>query len=113
MESDSINKMTNLALMWTAMTVIVLINMSPINFIVLRSWGVDIKGTPSPDTMQGTATDDDITGRNGDDIIDGLQGNDEIQGQQGDDLLNGSEGCLLYTSPSPRDGLLSRMPSSA
>ena len=22
-------------------------------------------------------------------------------------------GCLLYTSPSPRDGLLSRMPSSA
>ena len=27
------------------------------------------------------------------------------------DTLNGS--CLLYTSPSPRDGLLSRMPSSA
>ena len=25
--------------------------------------------------------------------------------------LNGN--CLLYTSPSPRDGLLSRMPSSA
>ena len=24
-----------------------------------------------------------------------------------------SEDCLLYTSPSPRDGLLSRMPSSA
>ena len=24
-----------------------------------------------------------------------------------------SFGCLLYTSPSPRDGLLSRMPSSA
>ena len=23
------------------------------------------------------------------------------------------ESCLLYTSPSPRDGLLSRMPSSA
>ena len=27
-------------------------------------------------------------------------------------LANG-ETCLLYTSPSPRDGLLSRMPSSA
>ena len=30
--------------------------------------------------------------------------------------INGSEytyTCLLYTSPSPRDGLLSRMPSSA
>ena len=25
----------------------------------------------------------------------------------------GSVTCLLYTSPSPRDGLLSRMPSSA
>ena len=27
--------------------------------------------------------------------------------------LAGSTTCLLYTSPSPRDGLLSRMPSSA
>ena len=27
--------------------------------------------------------------------------------------LYGIPGCLLYTSPSPRDGLLSRMPSSA
>ena len=26
---------------------------------------------------------------------------------------SGNNGCLLYTSPSPRDGLLSRMPSSA
>ena len=31
----------------------------------------------------------------------------------GRDLARLSEGCLLYTSPSPRDGLLSRMPSSA
>ena len=28
-------------------------------------------------------------------------------------ITGGSYGCLLYTSPSPRDGLLSRMPSSA
>ena len=27
--------------------------------------------------------------------------------------VHGLEACLLYTSPSPRDGLLSRMPSSA
>ena len=27
--------------------------------------------------------------------------------------LDDPQGCLLYTSPSPRDGLLSRMPSSA
>ena len=26
---------------------------------------------------------------------------------------NRGNSCLLYTSPSPRDGLLSRMPSSA
>ena len=29
------------------------------------------------------------------------------------DLQNEAPACLLYTSPSPRDGLLSRMPSSA
>ena len=28
-------------------------------------------------------------------------------------LLRALRSCLLYTSPSPRDGLLSRMPSSA
>ena len=27
--------------------------------------------------------------------------------------LTSKENCLLYTSPSPRDGLLARMPSSA
>ena len=40
-------------------------------------------------------------------------------GWTGDNLIKKSDkmpwydGCLLYTSPSPRDGLLSRMPSSA
>ena len=28
-------------------------------------------------------------------------------------ISRGAKNCLLYTSPSPRDGLLSRMPSSA
>ena len=44
----------------------------------------------------------------------------QIFGELYDDfsgIVEGSEGtdktCLLYTSPSPRDGLLSRMPSSA
>ena len=31
----------------------------------------------------------------------------------GTDVIDQSDTCLLYTSPSPRDGLLSRMPSSA
>ena len=30
-----------------------------------------------------------------------------------DEFLAVAKSCLLYTSPSPRDGLLSRMPSSA
>ena len=33
-----------------------------------------------------------------------------FEGEEDADLINA---CLLYTSPSPRDGLLSRMPSSA
>ena len=36
-----------------------------------------------------------------------LQPGDKMAGR------HGNKGCLLYTSPSPRDGLLSRMPSSA
>ena len=36
-----------------------------------------------------------------------------IQGGIYEDLREQSIDCLLYTSPSPRDGLLSRMPSSA
>ena len=43
---------------------------------------------------------------------------DELKRQQHEIELIASENivshaCLLYTSPSPRDGLLSRMPSSA
>ena len=36
-----------------------------------------------------------------------------IRAQSGIPGLASTYGCLLYTSPSPRDGLLSRMPSSA
>ena len=44
-------------------------------------------------------------------------GNIKIDGKPIDfnnhDLNDKIRACLLYTSPSPRDGLLSRMPSSA
>ena len=40
----------------------------------------------------------------------GYNYNEVFAAEEADDLR---EGCLLYTSPSPRDGLLSRMPSSA
>ena len=36
-----------------------------------------------------------------------------VQPVEKNTLLNQLDTCLLYTSPSPRDGLLSRMPSSA
>ena len=38
-----------------------------------------------------------------------------FRGERGDENVTGStdEGCLLYTSPSPRDRTRSRMPSSA
>ena len=34
-------------------------------------------------------------------------------GMTSEETFTLTESCLLYTSPSPRDGLLSRMPSSA
>mgnify|MGYP003323085717 CR=1 FL=1 len=38
---------------------------------------------------------------------------DAVREESFDLVLTGLQSCLLYTSPSPRDGLLSRMPSSA
>ena len=37
----------------------------------------------------------------------------EILNEQIDSIPDKSNACLLYTSPSPRDATLSRMPSSA
>ena len=50
-------------------------------------------------------------------LVQDQQDEDGIKGQRDkhENLLQviGYQSCLLYTSPSPRDGLLSRMPSSA
>ena len=37
----------------------------------------------------------------------------KLGGQHADYIVKALEGCLLYTSPSPRDRTRSRMPSSA
>ena len=42
-----------------------------------------------------------------------IQGGEMGYNSFGNILFYGLGICLLYTSPSPRDGLLSRMPSSA
>ena len=43
----------------------------------------------------------------------GIESADAVEFQDGENLIANINICLLYTSPSPRDGLLSRMPSSA
>ena len=45
-------------------------------------------------------------------LVAALLSDEEYRALQ-NELLEDPERCLLYTSPSPRDGLLSRMPSSA
>ena len=64
-----------------------------------------ILGTPGNDTINGLAGNDTVCAGDGDDTVFGGAGADRIFGESGD--------CLLYTSPSPRDATLSRMPSSA
>ena len=50
-----------------------------------------------------------------DDLVQAFNSFDEKNAlaQAADSDARRNRGCLLYTSPSPRDGLLSRMPSSA
>ena len=50
---------------------------------------------------------DDVGGEDADDV--GDEDADDVGGEDADDV----GGCLLYTSPSPRDISGSRMPSSA
>ena len=70
---------------------------------------------PPPDRgrMMGHITG--TVGKSSDDLLMVMSGSGRTKVNIGEDVtLQGyHEGCLLYTSPSPRDGLLSRMPSSA
>ena len=71
---------------------------------------LDATSTPTND-LDGDglcdAEDPDVDG-------DGLSNETELAEGSLTSYMNAdTDGCLLYTSPSPRDGLLSRMPSSA
>ena len=101
-----------------------------------------ISSSNTSTTYNGTASDDTIdkSTETNSVVINGLGGNDTLKGGSNDDTINGGDGtdqltggggsdnfyldgttsfgdtikdCLLYTSPSPRDQLTSRMPSSA
>ena len=64
--------------------------------------------------LQGTAGHQLKTARRSLNILFQEWGNRGIHfWEVGNTNINLVAGCLLYTSPSPRDGLLSRMPSSA
>ena len=71
------------------------------------------------DDIDGGDDDDEVNEEDGGDDDDGGgddDGNDNGNGNEGDDGGDddgNDNGCLLYTSPSPRDRQKSRMPSSA
>ena len=70
----------------------------------------NLTGSENDDVLTATGTAGNILrGEGGDDILAGGGGTDTIDGGAGND----TNSCLLYTSPSPRDATLSRMPSSA
>ena len=78
-----------------AMKVVAVSDFSAYNFDVLLPIGVDVKG------------------RRADDVAADLSQLDEVASVQLASGKHDIEICLLYTSPSPRDATLSRMPSSA
>ena len=105
-----------------AICIILLVSFSPFFDSVARA-----QSPSNPDSVNIPGTHQDELGCPGewqpecentmlayDDEDDVWQGTFEIQpGNDGDKKGPRYKACLLYTSPSPRDGLLSRMPSSA
>ena len=69
--------------------------------------GTQIKGARINEALPVTViTADDIDDR-------GVNSGDELLATLTEQGVNQFNDCLLYTSPSPRDGRISRMPSSA
>ena len=87
---------------------------------LIRGWSceagrveVSVDGGPLQATASGTNRPDTATVCGRTDTGFGLIYNWNRIGEGLHNLRALVNGCLLYTSPSPRDGLLSRMPSSA
>ena len=84
---------------------------------VIKSGTYDVDATDTIQSLSGTGTTELAsgitltTGDSGDDTISGIISGAGSITKAGSGTLTIS--CLLYTSPSPRDATLSRMPSSA
>ena len=68
----------------------------------------ELSQTATPDVE--TSPSEDVTSEETNVSLDDVTASEE---QIADENIEDPDTCLLYTSPSPRDGLLSRMPSSA
>ena len=79
----------------------------------------DERGTAGSTTAQTGVLSDATTDADGDGLLDEFEGTDTNDGFDVNDENRDAtsialvDTCLLYTSPSPRDATLSRMPSSA
>ena len=60
-------------------------------------------GSAGHDVLRGQSGSDSLVGGVGEDYIVGGVGDDSLVGGADNDTLIGQSGCLLYTSPSPRD----------
>ena len=84
----------------------------PATFMAARSMGVEHESIPV--SQDGVTDMDWLSQRLKDwDAADGAPFVSMVAANSETGAIQDVETCLLYTSPSPRDGLLSRMPSSA
>jgi Ca2+-binding RTX toxin-like protein len=68
--------------------------------------GIDIAGTPGPDTITGTSFIDRISAGDGDDVVRGGAGNDVLNGEAGNDSLEGEAGNDVLVGGAGDDQLL-------
>ena len=85
-------------------------NESPLDFSLVEDIGAEITPTEDGGAIVGNV-EEEITVDFSSNLAESID-DDELNNLSSE-LRQQYEDCLLYTSPSPRDGLLSRMPSSA
>ena len=78
--------------------------------LIAAACGSDLNAEPTVSGEAPSESDEAMEDEESDDAMEDEESDDAME----DDAMEDEEsGCLLYTSPSPRDATLSRMPSSA